>query len=343
MNRVLLLHEQGFGGDIDEAILCGFEANGFDVTCAPRGMPWEPRYDIVIGYGPFSHECGHLLTVARQVLALPRKERPIFIWWLTENPPPQWIPVPLAAATSRLRMWADERLAHVSQSPAARWRRQLYRAHRLRVLGQLRWAWQQGSLSILVVTNQARARYYRAHGFEPLVVPLGYHGCYGQDLGLEREIDVAFIGQIHSKRRQRILPGLFEELSKRGISVAVADNMYGDERTRFLNRSKIMLNVLRAPQDFVGQRLALGAANRTLTVSEPMLDPYPFEAGQHMCMAPLRGLADAVENALQDEVTRHEMVDRAYRFVTEELTCDNMVRRVAAYALDSRRSRGAST
>ena len=46
-NRVLLLHEQGFGGDIDEAILRGFEANGFEVTCELRGMPWEPRYEYV--------------------------------------------------------------------------------------------------------------------------------------------------------------------------------------------------------------------------------------------------------------------------------------------------------
>ena len=74
-----------------------------------------------------------------------------------------------------------------------------------------------------------------------------------------------------------------------------------------------------------------------------MLDPYPFEAGQHMWVAPLRGLADAVEYALQDEVARHQMADRAYRFVTEELTCEKMVHRIVAHAWDLRRNGGNST
>jgi hypothetical protein len=65
-----------------------------------------------------------------------------------------------------------------------------------------------------------------------------------------------------------------------------------------------------------------------------MLDSYPFEAGQHMYVTPLRGLADAVEYVLQDEVTRHQMADRAYRLVTEELTCEKMVHRIVARARD---------
>ena len=40
---------------------------------------------------------------------------------------------------------------------------------------------------------------------------------------------------------------------------------------------------------------------------------------------------------LQDDVTRFRIVDEAYRFVTEDLTCEKMVRRIVVHAQSIRR------
>ena len=323
-NQVLFLYEGGFGGEIDEAITAGFTQNGYHVTCQLRGKPWDPEYNLVVGYGPFTYQQGHLQTVARQVLALPPKDRPLLIWWLTENPAPSWIPPNIGLGAAKLRLWLDDQFNGLEASTKQR----LMGAHRLRVLGQLHWAKQQGALGILVVTNHARADYYRAHGFDPVVAPLGYHRSYGTDLGLGREIDVAFMGQLMGKRRQRILPPLFAELQRRNISVAAVEGVYGETRTRFLNRSRILLSVLRAPQDFVGQRIMLGAANRAMVISEPMLNPDPFVPDRHFCVVPVVALADTIDHALQNLDGFQPIMNEAYRLVTEDLTCAKMVQRV---------------
>lgn len=323
--RALLLVEREFGGEIDESIVGGFEANGFEVSTLVKGLPWDPEFDIVIGYGPFTHEYGHLLTITRQLLAIPEPQRPLFIWWLTENPPQKWVPPKIAATLAKTRLWGDQRLSSLSPS---RLRHYLLKAHRLRVLGQLSWAKEQGVLDILVCTNRARASYYKAHGFDPVVAPLGYHASYGSLLGLERDIDVAFIGQVGTGRRGNILSTVSHQLSRRGVLVEVVSNLYDKERTIFLNRSKIVLNILRSTQDFVGQRLSLAAANGALTVSEPMLDAFPFEPGVHFLTTPWRGLADTIEAALQDAGLRERITAEAHRLVTEELTCEKMVQRI---------------
>ena len=326
-DQVLFLYEGAFGGEIDEGMVNGFRENGYEVTCALRGTAWDPHYDIVVGYGPFTPQDGHLLTVARQVLALPPQARPLLVWWLTENPA-QHIPPQLALAAAQLRLWGDKLLGQDPPSTIPSWQQPLMKAHRLRVLGQLTWARKQEALGILVVTNNARARYYRSHGFDPVVAPLGYHRSYGIDLGLPRTNDVAFMGQMNDKRRRRLLPGLFADLRGRGITVEAVSTVYGEERTQLLNRSRILINVLRAPQDFVGQRIMLGAANRTLVISEPMYDPDPFVPDKHMKVTAVTSMADAVADALQDMDAHKPMLDDAYRLVTEELTCKKMVQRI---------------
>ena len=93
-----------------------------------------------------------------------------------------------------------------------------------------------------------------------------------------------------------------------------------------------MLNVLRAPQDFVGQRFLLASANKSLVISEPLLDHEPFVPGQHLVIAPLEKIPDTIQYYLANENKRREIVDRAYQFVTSELTSVNSVGRILAKA-----------
>ena len=67
--------------------------------------------------------------------------------------------------------------------------------------------------------------------------------------------------------------------------------LYGDERTRYLNRVQVLLTILRAPQDYVGQRFLLGAANKALVVTEPISNEEAFKADKHLVVAGLNSMA----------------------------------------------------
>jgi glycosyltransferase involved in cell wall biosynthesis len=86
-----------------------------------------------------------------------------------------------------------------------------------------------------------------------------------------------------------------------------------------------MINVLRAEQDFVGQRFTLAAANKVLVVSEPLNDSAPFIPGKHLIVTPLDRMADTVCEMLRDEQRRSRLADQAHDFVTRELTIGNMM------------------
>jgi hypothetical protein len=327
--RVLLAHEGSrFGGDFDESLLDGLRAHCEQVEVVPGRQPLPPGYDLVLGYGPFSLESGALLPLAEGLAAMPRPQRPAFAWWLTEGVPDPRLPGWLVDGLAGLRLAADRSLAAAPGHARAGWQEPFSKGHRLRILGQLRWAHARGLLSVVAVTSASRADYLRQRGLPTIVVPLGYHRVYGADLGLPRDIPVAFLGDTDAPRRRRLLPGLLAQLAERGIPVQVENNLYGEARTQFLNRTRILLNVLREPQDFVGQRFLLAAANKALVVSEPFNDGEPFVRGRHLAVAPLAGLADAAAAYLADEVARTQLVDRAYHFVTHELTTAQMVGRI---------------
>lgn len=339
--KVLLLYDGSeFGGLLDFSFVNGFEDHGCEVTCIQRGQPWSPLFDLVLGYGPFNLEDGSILPVAKQLLDLTPAQRPIFVWWLTEGIPNPRYPNWLVNSMSRLRLKADDLLKNGSSSPRSYWRDLALRGHRLRIFGQLGWVRDRGLLDVLAITSSSRAEYYRQRGFNPIVVPLGYDAVYGDDLGLKRDVEVAFLGNTAAARRQKLLPNLFQEFAEQGIQVAVRNQLYGEARTEFLNRSQILINVLREPQDFVGERFLLAAANKALVISEPVIDRSPFIPGQHMVMTPLAEMADKVQFYLANERKYQEIVDRAYRFVTEDLTITNQIGRILAQARLVRESKG---
>lgn len=328
-SRVLLSYEGSqFGGDFDESFLSGLQHHGCEVVCVKRGYPWSGGVDLALGYGPFNPETGSVLLLGRQLQALPPAERPALAWWLTEGIPPMFLPGSLVGPLAKLRLAADTWLQRYGASWPARWRKRFLAGHRLRILGELAWAQQQGLLQVLAVTSTSRAQYYRHRGFQPVVAQLGYHPVYGQDLGLERDIDVLFLGNLNSSRRRKILPGLLDALERRKVRVVVADNLYGAERTRMLNRARVLLNVMRAPQDFVGQRFMLGAANKALNISESLNDHAPFIPGKYLIMAPLDQLADTIHFYLSHEAERRALAEATYAFVTGELSINRMVGRV---------------
>jgi hypothetical protein len=324
------------GSDFDESIAAGLETHECEVVRQHWSQEWCGPVDLVMGYGPFSIHAGLGHTV-RKLQQFPFDERPTFVWWLTENTPDPRLPGWLVHAGSSLRMAADSRLFPGPPWLPDKLKHQLLRGHRLRVFGQLSQARRLGLLDLLAVTCPSRSVYYGRYGFETLLAPLGYHPVYGIDLRLDRDIPVAFIGSVDSPRRQKLLGSLTDALGKRGVQVQTETSLYGEERTRFLNRTRIILNVLRARQDFVGQRFLLAAANKALVVSEPILDIEPFVPGKHLVVTPPGKMLEAVMYYLENEAERRSIAEEAYEFVRNELTIARMIGRILEAVRDKRR------
>jgi hypothetical protein len=325
--KTLILYEgSNHGGDFGQSFGDGLRANHCDVDFLPRDNEWQADYDLVLAYGPFHRESS-MLPAVRRLRALPAERRPVFAWWLTEGIPPPSMPAWLVECGARARLFFD------------RWNTPPL-GHRLRTFGELRAAQRLGVLDMLVVTSASRANYLRGHGFQPIVVPLGYHPqYYGEDLGMTRDIDVCFIGNLNASRRRRLFERVARELRERGIAIAVYGSLYGRERTLLLNRSKILLNIMRAPQDFVGQRFLLGAANKALVVSEPINDSEPFVNRKHIVTAAVPRLAETIAHFICHEDERMALAEAAHCLATCELTIERMVGRILAQVPAARAAR----
>lgn len=279
--------------------------------------------DIIFMSGPF----GSMVPVTNQLLALPPAERPAFIWWLTEQFPNPALPQWLLHWGGFLRSRA-ERLAFYERdnekwqpSPYLRWL--TTKAHRFRYYGDLCWLQREGILSAVVTGSPWRADYLRVRGFDPYVPPNpSYRPDWGADLNLERDIPVLWLGKIATRRRGRLLGRIRRELQARGVEMMVVDGVenpyiFGSERTRLLNRTKIILNLLRADWDNNAARYALAAQNRCLLVTEPTLPHTSFQPGLHIVQAPIEQMAETICYYLLREDERQQIAERAYQLIKE--------------------------
>ena len=185
---------------------------------------------------------------------------------------------------------------------------------------------------VLVTSARIRQEYLAARGIASHFVPLGYHADFhGADLGLERDIDVLFLGTMQVPRRRRLVA----ELRAAGVHVRSEGSWHdlgawGEERTRLLNRAKILLNLLRHPGDFPGLRLILGMANGAMVLSEPMAEADPYVAGRHYVEAPVAEMPSTIRRYLSLPEERGRIAAEGRHLVTEELTMRRSVERILA-------------
>ena len=332
MRKVLLVAS---GDWMDDPIAEVLRGRGHEVRSVDESqLPVRPDpaiaadSDIVLCRGP-----SRTSTLPAAALVSPhlgRANRPLFVWWLIENLPdprlPAWLVDRAARARVSIARWSA--VAFANRSPGDR----RPRAHRLRILGELYRLRSLGVLDVLPVAGSGRADYLRRRGFDAFPAFVGGHPVLGRDLGITRDLDVVFVGQPGTRRRRALLRRLTAELAARGIGLQVYDGvrtpLYGDERTRILNRSKICLNLLKAPHDAVAYRLLLAAANKALIVSEPLYESTGFEAGRHLVTSSIDGLADTIERYLRHDAERRAIGEAAYHLVTHELTIERAVSRI---------------
>jgi len=130
------------------------------------------------------------------------------------------------------------------------------------------------------------------------------------------------MGKRATRRRDRLLNRVCRELGKRNVRVHVADGVqnpfiFGQERTRYLNRAKITLNLTRTWYDDNFSRLAMAAPNRSLFVSEPLLPHCPqYKPGVHYVSTPVEELPRVILYYLAHEEERLQIVENAYQATT---------------------------
>lgn len=251
-----------------------------------------------------------------QLAAMPRAQRPLVVLWHTEPlPPPRAAGLPWP----RLNWWETAKCV-LRDSNAT----DVYTNY----LVLRRWV-KQRIPDVLVAATLGRCEFLSERGIAADWVPLGYEPSYGRDLGLSREIDVLFLGAQDVPRRNRLL----RSLRQKGIQIeavgSYADpNCWGEERTKLLNRTKIMLNLARTSGEFPDLRLILGMANKALVLSEPIYRPDPFVAGRHFVSSSIGEMPEKIRYYLSHDTERAAISERAHRLITQDVTMEGSVSRI---------------
>lgn len=322
---VAIPHRNGKDG-ITEAISDELNALGYHPVHFQIGSPIPEKAEVVFSYGPY----GNFLTIPRQLAQMHPEQKPVFVHWNTEGIPDPRIPWKLMSLVSKWRSWlgrvqdsrngsakfpGTERLFSLMES----------RMWRFRYLGDYYYALRRGWLDIFADTSAIYADIHRRHGLPTIVAHWGATPRWYKDLGLERDIDVLWMGTRGTKRRSLLLDRVGTELKTHGVRIHIADGkenpfIFGDERIDYLNRSKITLNLTRTWYDDNFSRIALAAPNRSLIVSEPLLPHCPsLLAGTHYVSAPADSLAETILYFLNHEAERLSIIDNAYGLVTTKL------------------------
>lgn len=295
--------------------------------------------DYLLTFGPYNR----ILPLWQKNALRPLSRQPVVIHWNTEGMPDVRIPPAVIRLVGAMRSKIgrlsysssvlDKILYSLSIVSKADQSFKRYRFH-----GDYEYARRKGWLHVLADTSYIYSQIRSKAGIPTLYAPWGASSRWYKDLGLERDIDVLWMGTRGSRRRSRILDQVFRELKSRGLSVYVADNeenpfIFGEERTRHLNRAKITLNITRTWYDDNFSRFAMACPNRSLVVSEPLL-PHctEFQKNVHYVSAKIEDLANMIVYYLEHEDLRRQIVDRAYDLMMSELKFEKSLCKMFAAA-----------
>ena len=253
-------------------------------------------------------------ALCKQLQAAPAAERPFTVIWHAEPlPPPKsaGLPQPLLNLREIGKMLLRDRRAT-----------DVYTNYfRLRVLNE------EGIPDLLLISTPGRQEFLAEHGLASTFVPLGYHPAEdGCDLGLERDIEVFFLGALNIPRRKK----LFRILRRSGVRLVAKGSwhdpdLWGESRNRLLSRTKILLNLQRYPGELPGMRLIMGMANRSMVISEPIYKPGGFIPGKHYISAESDEMPEIIEYYINHDDERERIATEGHNFVTRDLTLETSI------------------
>jgi hypothetical protein len=130
---------------------------------------------------------------------------------------------------------------------------------------------------------------------------------------------VVFLGTV-AQGRDRLLTQVQETLVRHGYQFTIVDKgCYGEERTRLLNRAKIILYLRGYPWETPRMRLVMAMGCKTMVVAETFEDTLPFRPGEHLATSPSHNLAGTLVSYLRNDSTRQRIADAAYSFLINDL------------------------
>jgi hypothetical protein len=181
----------------------------------------------------------------------------------------------------------------------------------------------------VVMTSRDRQAALLARGIESKAVPFGYAAAVAgaltpADAG-DRDIAIVCLARLDSSRADR--RAVVREWRDREPRLELIDGAWGSSRNDLLRRAKVVLNVSRAPGNFVGWRLVLALAAGAVVVSEPMTDSHPFIPGTHFVAAPLDDLLDAARELAADAPRRRRIAAAGQALLAGDLSMANCLRR----------------
>jgi hypothetical protein len=319
------------------AKMIGFELErmGYDPVLFFFDHRIPENVDYLLTFGPYNR----ILPIWQSNAHLAPSRRPVVIHWNTEGMPDLRIPPKIVRVIGAMR----SRIGRMGHSGSG-FDRFLYSLRpvsnidrafkRYRYHGDYEYAHQQGWLHVLADTSQIYSQVRSKIGIPTLYAPWGASQRWYNDLGLERDIDVLWIGKRGSNRRSRIIDQVFRDLKSKGLNVYIGDNeekpfIFGEERTRYLNRAKITLNITRTWYDDNFSRFTMACSNRSLVISEPVL-PHctEFKENVHYVSAKIEDLANTIMHYLEHEEQRRRIVDNAYGLMMSDLKFENSLRRM---------------
>ena len=295
--------------------------------------------DYLLTFGPYDR----ILPIWQKNARTALSRRPVVIHWNTEGMPDLRIPPQVVRALGAMRskigrmgysgsvfdsfLYSIRPVSNIDQSFSR------YRFH-----GDYEYACRKGWLHVLSDSSHIYSQIRSKIGIPTLYAPWGASQRWYEDLGLERDLDVLWMGKRGSQRRSLILDQVFRELKSRGLRVYIADNeenpfIFGEERTRHLNRAKITLNITRTWYDDNFSRFTMACSNRSLVVSEPVLSHCTeFKENVHYVSAKIEDLAKTIVYYLEHEEARRQIVENAYELMMGELKFEKSLRKMFAAA-----------
>ena len=320
--RIVVHHRQWVAAEPEPLFTLLIEQAGYEV---------ELRRDDRLTAGP-----GDVLLLMSAPTYFPRvfaelkrlgSRRPVVAMWIVEP-----LPMPRSAGLRR------EGLNH-RQLGKIVLRREDVRDHYSTGL-RTRALYRRGLIDTVIALSAERQAYLEEHGVPSETVQYGWYEGAGRELGLERDIDVLFLGGLNRRRIRHL-----RRLRRRGVPVIHAGSWtdlstWGEGRTQLMNRVKIELNLARIPGSFPGLRPLIGLANGTLLVSEPLVDPSPYVPGRHFVSATLDEMPEAVAHYLAHEDERARIVAAGRDLIHGELTLERSVARLLELLAAAVRARG---
>lgn len=286
------------------------------------------KIDLAIMAGPFG-SLSPLIVKLKKIAW----DRPLIFWYSEPLPPPSW-PSRWIYFLAKLRLRFETRTEGQAIYTPRILNRSLLGGGRLRAICEMKWLEDLGWLRLLAVFTKRHQILFGGWGLPTTTIPMGYDSSFGSDMGLRRDIDVVFLGSIQDRRRRRIVPQMITAMKNRGIKVVIKDGssehgyVFGSERAKLLNRTKILINIMRQPWDDLIYRALLTAPNGAMILSEPVLDSGPFVAGEHFAISNPTEMTEAVGYYLNNYPERRRITTAAYNLITTDLTMRKMAEKL---------------